>query len=155
MISTAELVEISGKPSENGSPYLAKLILPYSKILAWAKSISVKSNRCHKLIIKKLAIVFAAILSYYVKEGIRNLGIDLYLGCLHYRKMRIGNEWNYHTLGFAIALDPKKNKLSESSRSVRCTPRKYEPMIDIPYRKVLLSLGVEKNYDWMYFEIKS
>jgi len=154
MISTNDLIKKYGNPTENGSPYLTTLVLPYPMYLSWDKTKMVKSIQCHKLIAENLKNVFNDILKEYGATEIHNLGIDLYGGCFAYRNKRGGNDWSTHSWGVAIDLDPERNQLKESKKTARFARPEYKKMIDIFYKYGFLSLGVEKDYDWMHFEIK-
>lgn len=152
-MTTTEIIKKYGKPTENGAPYLTKIKLPYPMILAWDRSVKVTSMRCHKLIATKLMNVFNDILNEYGFSKIQELGINIFGGCFNYRKMRGGNDWSKHSWGIAIDLDPERNKLKETKRTARFAKDEYKPMIDIFYKHGFISLGVEKDYDWMHFEI--
>jgi hypothetical protein len=153
MITTQELFNKYGKPAETGKPYLTKITLPYPMYLSWDKNTHIKSFSCHKLILQNLSNVFTEILAHYGLEEIRRLRLDCYGGCFNYRKMRGGSDWSRHSWGVAIDLDPERNLLHENSSTARFARPEYKPMIDIFYQNGFLSLGVEKNYDWMHFEI--
>lgn len=153
MISTTELFRKYGTPTENGSPYLTKIKLPFPMVLAWDRSVKVTTMRCHKLIADPLTKVFEDLLKEYGLLRIQQLGIDLFGGCFNYRKMRGGNDWSRHSWGVAIDLDPERNTLRETKKTARFARPEYQPMIDIFYKHGFKSLGVEKNYDWMHFEI--
>ena len=152
-MTTTEIIKKYGKPSENGTPYLTKIKLPYPMILAWDRNVKVSSIRCHKLTADKLINVFNDILNEYGFSKIQELGINIFGGCFNYRKMRGGNDWSKHSWGIAIDLDPERNKLKETKRTARFAKDEYKPMIDIFYKHGFISLGVEKDYDWMHFEI--
>ena len=152
-MTTTEIIKKYGKPSENGTPYLIKIKLPYPMILAWDRNVKVSSIRCHKLIADKLINVFNDILNEYGFSKIQELGINIFGGCFNYRKMRGGNDWSKHSWGIAIDVDPERNKLKETKRTARFAKDEYKPMIDIFYKHGFISLGVEKDYDWMHFEI--
>jgi hypothetical protein len=154
MITTKELIKKYGKPSENGSPYLVSVKVPYPMRLAWDKDTKVTKIRCHKMVADKLQSIFNDILEHYGYDEIQKLGIDLYAGCFNFRKMRGGSDYSRHSWGVAIDLDPERNLLKETSRTARFARPEYKPMIDIFYKHGFVSLGREKNYDWMHFEIK-
>ena len=153
-MTTKQLIAKYGKPNVTGEGYLVTIQLPYPMRLAWDTDTSVNRMRCHKLVADKFLAVFNEIHRVYGYAKIKELGIDLFGGCFNFRKMRGGNDWSRHSWGIAIDLHPAKNKLKETSRTARFARPEYKPMIDIFYKHGFISLGVEKNFDWMHFEIK-
>jgi len=153
MITTQNAIKKYGFPNENPN-YLTVLNLPYPMRLAWDKNVFVKKITCHKLVSDKLELIFKDILNHYGIDKIKELGIDIYGGCFNFRKMRGGNDYSRHSWGIAIDLDPERNLLKETSKTARFARPEYKPMIDIFYKHGFVSLGREKNYDWMHFEIK-
>ena len=153
MITTQNAIKKYGFPTESPN-YLTVLNLPYPMKLAWDKNVFVNKITCHKLVVDKLELIFKEILHYYGLEKIKELGIDIYGGCYNFRKMRGGNDYSRHSWGIAIDLDPERNLLKETSKTARFARKEYKPMIDIFYKYGFVSLGREKNYDWMHFEIK-
>jgi hypothetical protein len=121
--------------------------------LAWDKKTTVKTMRCHKLVADDFQKVFADLLAHYGLAKIQELGIDLFGGCFNFRAMRGGSDYSRHSWGIAIDLDPERNQLKETSKTARFARAEYQPMIDIFYKHGFISLGREKNYDWMHFEI--
>ena len=78
MLTTEQIIKKYGKPSQNGSPYLISIKLPYPMKLAWDKNTKVTTMRCHKLVADKFLAVFNDILKVYGYEKIVELGIDLF-----------------------------------------------------------------------------
>lgn len=153
MITTQKLIEVYGHPSETPD-YLVSIDLPYPMRLAWDKTKTVNKMRCHKLVDEKFIAIFKDILAHYGLPKIQELGIDLFGGCFNFRQMRGGSDYSRHSWGVAIDLDPERNQLKETSKTARFAREEYKPMIDIFYKHGFVSLGKEKNYDWMHFEIK-
>jgi len=154
MMTTNQIKAKYGTPNEIGLGYLTTITLPYPMRLAWDLETKVTRMRCHNLVADKFLAVFNDLLEHYGYDKIVELGIDLFGGCFNYRKMRGGSAWSTHAWGIAIDLDPGRNKLRETSRTARFARPEYKPMIDIFYKHGFESLGVEKNYDWMHFQIK-
>jgi len=153
-MTTAQVIKKYGTPNETGAGYLVTVKVPYPMRIAWDTDSSVESIRCHKLIADKLLAVFNDLLSHYGYDRIKELGIDLYGGCFNYRRMRNGSAWSMHAWGIAIDLDPARNTLKETKRTARFARPEYKPMIDIFYKHGFISLGREKDFDWMHFQIK-
>lgn len=154
MITTQQLIAKYGKPTQDGKAYLVSIALPFPMRLAWDKNTKVTKMRCHKLIAQKLSNALLEILQVYGLPKIQELGIDLFGGCFNYRAMRGGSDWSRHAWAVAFDLDPERNQLHETSKTARFARPEYKPMIDIFYKHGFISLGREKNYDWMHFEIK-
>jgi len=155
MLTTQQIIERYGKPDDDGSDYLVLLDLPYPMRLAWDKDTTVTRIRCHKLIKDKLSAVFSDLLAYYGYTELRRLGIDLFGGCFAFRRMRGGKDWSRHAWAIAIDLDPDRNSLKATAKTAQFAKPAYKAMIDIFYKHGFVSLGREKNYDWMHFEIGS
>lgn len=154
MITTKQLIAKYGKPNVTGKGYLETIILPYPMRLAWDTEAKVTRMSCHKAVKTNFLNVFHDLLDHYGYEKIVELGIDLFGGCFNFRKMRGGSDWSRHSWGVAIDLDPERNLLKESHKTARFAKPEYKPMIEIFYKHGFVSLGVEKDYDWMHFEIK-
>jgi hypothetical protein len=155
MITTQQLMQKYGTPNETGVDYLVTIPLPYPMRLSWDKSKIITRLRCHKLVANQLSAIFKDILDFYGLNNIEKLGINLYGGCFNFRKMRGGSDWSRHSWGVAIDLDPERNQLKQTSKNAQFAKMEYQPMIDIFYKHGFVSLGREKNYDWMHFEVKS
>lgn len=153
-MTTAQVIKKYGTPNETGAGYLVTIKLPYPMRIAWDTDSSVSTMRCHRLVADKLLAVFNDLLSHYGYDKIKELGIDLYGGCFNYRRMRNGSAWSMHAWGIAIDLDPARNTMKETKRTARFARPEYKKMIDIFYKHGFISLGREKDFDWMHFEIK-
>lgn len=153
MITTEQASKKYGKPNEKGT-YLVSIKLPYPMRLAWDKNTTVKTMRCHSLVANDFIAVFEDVLKFYGIEKIKELGIDLFGGCFNFRQMRGGSDYSRHSWAIAIDLDPERNQLKETSKTARFARPEYKAMIDIFYKHGFISLGREKNYDWMHFEKK-
>jgi hypothetical protein len=135
MLTTKELIAKYGAPNPEGT-YLVTINLPYAFLYDGKP-------------VKRI------ILAHYGLDEINRLGINKYGGCFNYRVMRGGTQLSRHSWGVAIDLDPQRNLLKETSKTARFARFEYKEMIDIFYKHGFLSLGREKNYDWMHFEIGS
>lgn len=153
-MTTQQITKKYGTPNETGKGYLVKIELPYKMRIAWDTDSTVSTMMCHKLVADNFKAVFADLLAHYGYDKIKELGIDLFGGCFNYRKMRGGSAWSMHAWGIAIDLDPARNTLKETKKTARFARPEYKPMIDIFYKHGFESLGVEKDYDWMHFQIK-
>jgi len=153
-MTTKDIIKKYGKPNITGEGYLVTIELPYPMRLAWDTDTTVTKMRCHKLVADNFLGVFNDLLDVYGYEKIKELGIDLFGGCFNYRKMRGGTSWSTHSWGIAIDLDPARNLLKETAKTARFARPEYQPMIDIFYNNGFESLGIEKNYDWMHFQIR-
>lgn len=154
MITQDQLKKKYGIPNKTGEGYLTIIDLPYPMFLNWDTSKYVTRMSCHKLAADKFKAVFKEILEVYGIDEIKRLQIDDFGGCFNYRAMRGGSELSVHSWGLAIDLDPDRNLLKETSKTARFARPEYKPMIDIFYKHGFESLGREKNYDWMHFQIK-
>lgn len=152
MKTTAQYLKKFGTPNQTGKGYLVQVTLPYPMRLAWDKNTKVNKISCHKDIAKPLTDVFNDILKHYGLAELQRLGIDLFGGCFNYRAMRGGSSWSVHAWGLAVDLDPERNLLKETAKTARFARPEYKAMIDIFYKHGFVSLGREKDYDWMHFQ---
>jgi hypothetical protein len=152
MLTDAQIIAKYGQPGDPDN--LTVLTLRYPMRIAWDLNTSVTKIQCHKLIQAPLGFVFNDLLTHYGLAKIKELGIDLYGGCVNVRLQRGSKtKWSRHSWGIAIDLDPARNTLKETKKTARFARPEYKPMIDIFYNHGFINLGVEKDYDWMHFEI--
>jgi hypothetical protein len=152
MKTIAQYLKKFGTPNQTGKGYLVTIQLPYPMRIAWDKKTSINKMSCHKDIAAPLRAVFDDLLKHYGLAEIQKLGIDLFGGCFNFRAMRGGTNYSVHSWGLAIDLDPERNLLKETSRTARFARQEYKAMIDIFYKHGFISLGRERDYDWMHFQ---
>ncbi len=152
MLTTKDFIKKYGTPNQAGT-YLVSVKLPFPLRIAWAlQGKPVKTMLVHKSVADEVVKIFTDILNHYGYDEIVRLGIDLFGGCFNYRQMRGGSDWSVHSWGLAIDLDPARNTLHETKKTARFARAEYKPMIDIFYKYGWVSLGREKDYDWMHFQ---
>lgn len=155
MLTSKQALAKYGEPNKTGKGYLTRIELPYPMFLNWETKTYVKSIECHKSVANQLIAIFTDILDHYGIDEIKRLQLDDYGGCFNYRSMRGGTELSIHSWGLAIDLDPDRNLLKETSKTARFARPDYKAFIDIFYKHGFESLGREKNYDWMHFQVKA
>ncbi len=149
IFTQAEMEQYFGKADPNGS-YLVTIDLPYT--MYYDKQ-PVKRMRCHKKVSNAFMNVFKDILAHYGEQKINELEINDYGGCFNYRLMRGSTtRLSAHSWGTAIDLDANRNTLKENHTTARFARPEYKAMIDIFYKHGFVSLGREKDYDWMHFQ---
>jgi hypothetical protein len=142
------MVEFYGPVGENQT----RLELPYNLKLAWDTSAVVRRITCNEKVCKSLYRIFEQTLKTYGLKEIQRLRLDLFGGCLNVRKMRGGSSWSIHSWGAAIDLDPDRNTLRMTSKQASFAKTEYRDFWKIVESEGWVSLGREKNYDWMHFQ---
>jgi len=126
--------------------------LPYPHKLSWDKRHIVNSFFCHEKVHESLDKVLTAVLNHYGIVEIKRLGLDIWGGCLNVRKKRGGTNWSTHSWGIALDYNPEQNALRWGrDRAVFAKPE-YNKWWEIWEKEGWVSLGREKNYDWMHIQ---
>lgn len=163
--------QMMGKYGEPGDPdNFTVITLPYRMRIAWAPEKTTDRMQCHKLVADNFLSVFNDLVAHYGYERLKQLGIDLFGGCVNFRPMR-GTEKKYkaavasgnselaakylskHSWGTALDLDPARNTLKENHTTARFARSEYKPMIAVFYKHGFEGLGPEEDRDWMHFQI--
>jgi hypothetical protein len=131
---------------------LKTMLIPFEMKLAWDVSVKVKRITCHHKVASSLLGVLEKLLEHYSVDGLKQLGIDLYGGCFNKRKMRGGSKLSTHSWGAAIDLHPAKNQLRWNHKRALFAKKEYQFMLNAFAAEGWVSLGVEKDYDWMHFQ---
>lgn len=152
MLTDEQIINKYGQPGDVNQ--LTKILLPYPMRIAWKPETTVNAIQCHRLIAALLINVFNDLKAHYGYEKIKELGIDLFGGCVNVRLMRGSKtKWSRHSWGIAIDLHPEKNQLKWKKPQALFSSPEYKPMIDIFYKHGFMSLGREQDRDYMHFEI--
>ena len=145
----ASMVDYYGPVGENQT----LLVLPYTLKLAWDSTSVVKRLTCNVKVAESLHSIFEQTLKVYGEKELRKLKLDVFGGCLNVRKMRgSATSWSIHSWGAAIDLDPDKNQLKWDNTKATFAKKEYEPFWKIVEGEGWVSLGRQKNYDWMHFQ---
>lgn len=151
LASIVDVPLIYGLPGSN----LITVKLPYKMKLAWDIDIEVEKFQCHHKVHANVLAIFEEVKDTYSMADIKDIGLDLFGGCYNYRKMRGGNKLSLHSWGIAIDIDPARNQLKWGKDRARLAKPDAVPFWDIVEKNCGVSLGREKNYDWMHFQFAS
>lgn len=130
----------------------ATLDLPYEMKIAWNTKQTVHRITCHSKVKDSLGRIFSAALATYGAGTISDLGLDMFGGCLNVRAKKGGRAYSMHSWGIAVDLDPEHNSLRAGRPQARFSHPEYVPFWNIVESEGWVSLGREKNYDWMHFQ---
>jgi hypothetical protein len=128
------------------------VVLPYPMVLAWDPAMSIKRMTCHARCADAFIQIFEDVLDAYGAKDIKRLRLDQFGGCLNVRKMRGGNSWSIHSWGAAVDIDPDRNQLRWGRDKASLAKKDYDRFWQIVEEQGAVSLGREKNFDWMHFQ---
>jgi len=128
------------------------LVLPFTMKLAWDTSTIVRKYSCHVKVREAMECVWKSALDHYGLAEIQRLRLDLFGGCLNVRKMRGGSAWSMHSWGIAVDIDPARNQLKWKRAQATLDNPEYDYFWSIVYATGAISLGRERDYDWMHFQ---
>lgn len=137
-----------GKPGSNQT----FIQLPFPMRLAWEKRKIIKSFSIHEKVHDSALRCFERIADAYDEDMRRQIGIDLFGGCLNVRKMRGGSNWSMHAFGAAIDFDPERNQLRWGKDKARLALPDCEKFWRIWEEEGWVSLGRAANRDFMHIQ---
>jgi lysozyme family protein/peptidoglycan hydrolase-like protein with peptidoglycan-binding domain len=129
-----------------------KLDFPYPMRLAWDTATNVKSTSCHEKVHDAALRVLTRVRDHYGPDKVRELGLDLFGGCLNVRRMRGGTAWSMHSWGIAFDFDPDHNQLKWGRDRAEFARSEYEKWFELWEEEGAISLGRSRNFDWMHVQ---
>jgi hypothetical protein len=132
----------------------ATLVLPdgYPMRVAWNPAQAITRFACHEKIHDAARRVLVRVLDHYGPARIRELGLDLFGGCLNVRRMRGGSAWSTHAWGAAIDFDPEHNQLKWNRSRARFAQAHYDKWWELWEAEGFVSLGRARDFDWMHVQ---
>ena len=143
----SEVPSFFGAPGVNQITYTP----PYQFYLYDTQQ-KVRSISIHAKVVQSLDRVLSAVLAHYGANRIHDLHLDRYFGALNVRKMRGGNSWSMHSWGIAIDFDASRNQLRWGREKAILAKPVYDEWWKMWEREGWVSLGRERNYDWMHVQ---
>ena len=144
----AELRKFFGEPGTRQ----VSCHVPFTMQLAWDASAKLNKFSCHELVKEPFERIFAAALAHYGIEALDKMGITKFGGCLNVRAMRGGSSMSLHSWGIAVDLDPARNQFRWTAAQAKFDEPEYEAWWQIVESEGMVSLGRERNFDWMHFQ---
>lgn len=139
-----------GKPADKNNLVYMKFAYPMR--LAWDLDTIVARTMCHKLVKEPMERIFERTLGHYTLPEIKRLRLDRFGGCYNPRRMRGGTSWSMHAWGIAIDIDPERNPLRATRATATLDGREYDDFWKFVYDEGAISLGRERDFDWMHFQ---
>lgn len=128
------------------------LELPYPMVLSWAPQECITRITCHTLIALPLKRIFKKTEQHYGFKQLQELGLNSFGGCFNNRNKIGGTTKSMHAYGIAVDLDPDHNSLKWNHSRARFARPEYNAFWDIVASQGALSLGKQRDYDWMHFQ---
>lgn len=128
------------------------LILPYKMKIAWDLRKNVSKFSIHEKVHDSAKRCFERVANEYTEEQRKDLGLDLFGGCLNVRPMRGGSAFSMHSWGIAIDFDPSRNQLRWNKSRARLARPDAVKFWQIWEDEGWVSLGRARDYDWMHVQ---
>lgn len=150
--SQSALEDFYGKAKPTGNKNLTTFAIPYPMVLAWDTSKKVTKITAHKKVKESVLTVFDNVLNYYGPEEIKRLRLDYFGGCFNYRPIRGGTTLSTHSWGIALDFDPANNQLNWGRDKAAFARPEYNKWWELWEQQGWVSLGRDRNYDWMHVQ---
>lgn len=112
----------------------------------------VRSIRVHRLVAPHVKAALEEVLAHYGLQEIRRLGLDQYGGSYHYRPTHSGKSLSMHAWGIALDFAPRSNGYALKAPRATLSHPDCERWWQIWERHGAVSLGRQRNYDWMHLQ---
>lgn len=112
----------------------------------------VRSIRVHRVIAPHVEAALREVLEHYGCERIRELGLDQYGGSYNFRKSTGTSSLSMHAWGVALDFAPATNGFNMSAPEATLSRAECEAWWEIWERHGAVSLGRERNFDWMHVQ---
>lgn len=145
----SEMRKMYGTP---GRPAMTKVPCPWTLRLAWDKTQTMHYINCHSKVAASLSRVLQSVYKHYGAAELKKMRLDLFGGCYSSRNKRGGSNWSTHAWAVAIDWDPERNQLKWSRARSQLADADYEFWWDAWEAEGWVSLGRERNYDWMHVQ---
>ena len=111
-----------------------------------------KTIRVHRLIAPVVENALADILEHYGLDRIKELGLDQYSGSYSYRAIPSGAALSMHAWGIALDFAAATNALNTHKPQATLSRPECEKWWEIWESYGAVSLGRQKDYDWMHIQ---
>ncbi len=135
-----------------GNSNLVRIQFPYDMKLAWKPYSKVTSTLCHKNVADSAVKVLTNVLNHYGQAKIDALKLNVFGGCYNKRPIRGGTKWSMHSWGVAFDFDPGRNQLKWGRDKASFAKPEYDAWWQIWEAEGWVSLGRERNFDWMHVQ---
>lgn len=126
--------------------------VPFTMVLAWDTKTKLTQYSCHKYVKDPMERIWNRTLEHYGYEKIVDLRLHYFGGCLNVRQMRGGSSWSMHSWGIAVDIDPDRNQLNMNRKEASLSKPAYDKFWQFVYDEGAISLGIERDFDWMHFQ---
>lgn len=113
---------------------------------------NVSTVRVHKLIARHVEAAFKEIAEAYTPEEIHALGLDDYSGSFNHRTTASGKSLSMHSWGIALDFAAGKNAYHQTRKTASLAKPECEKFWKIWESHGAVSLGRERNFDWMHVQ---
>ena len=125
---------------------------PWKMKLSWDRRRYIKQMTLHEKCAESALRAMRRVYAYYGQAGIEHLGLDQFGGSLNVRRMRGGRRYSMHSWGIAIDFDPVRNALRTKAPKARLSHDDCVPFWEAWEDEGWISLGRERNFDWMHVQ---
>lgn len=131
----------------------SKCHVPYEMKLSWDYNKKLSAFTCNKKCVESFERIFQRIYEAYGAEGVKELKLDLFSGCLSVRPIRGGSTYSRHSWSCAVDLADQFNKLQWGRDKALFAKPEYAIYWRIILDEGAKPLGLSWGKDFMHFEM--